>query len=111
MPWIDLDDAVGALHRAALDATFDGVYNVVSPEGAPQGELATTLARVLGRPVGPPLPEFAVSALFGEMGREALLASTHAVPTRLQAAGFEFGAPSLEAALRLMLGKQVKTHG
>jgi NAD dependent epimerase/dehydratase family enzyme len=45
------------------------------------------------------------------MGREALLASTHAVPTRLQAAGFEFGAPSLEAALRLMLGKQVKTHG
>jgi hypothetical protein len=111
MPWIDLDDAVGALHRAALDATFDGDYNVVSPEGATQGELATTLARVLGRPVGPPLPEFAVSALFGEMGREALLASTHAVPTRLQAAGFEFGAPSLEAALRLMLGKQVKTHG
>ncbi len=51
-----------------------------------------------------PVPAFALRVLFGEMAKELLLASTRAVPDRLQNAGFEWRYPEIEAALRFYLG-------
>jgi NAD dependent epimerase/dehydratase family enzyme len=39
------------------------------------------------------------------MGQELLLASTRVVPLRLQQTGYQFRCPTLEVALRHMLGR------
>lgn len=104
MPWIGMDDAIGALHHL-LYAGLEGPVNVVAPAPVTQAEFARVLGKVLGRPAILPLPGFAVKAMFGEMGQEVLLGGQRVAPTRLQATGFRFLRPDLEAALRFELGK------
>jgi NAD dependent epimerase/dehydratase family enzyme len=43
--------------------------------------------------------------MFGEMADELLLASTRVRPTKLQATGYGYRYPELEAALRHLLGE------
>jgi NAD dependent epimerase/dehydratase family enzyme len=52
------------------------------------------------------IPAFAARLLFGELADGLLLASQHAVPTVLTASGFEFAYPTLEDALRHLLGRE-----
>ncbi len=49
------------------------------------------------------MPGFAARLVFGEMAQELLLSGQRAVPTRLLAAGFRYGHPELEEALRSLL--------
>ena len=51
-----------------------------------------------------PTPAWAVRLAFGELGREALLASARAVPSALLRTGFDFQPGGLAGALRRMLG-------
>jgi len=104
MPWIAMDDAVGAVHHL-LYAGLEGPVNVVAPNPLTQGEFARVLGTVLSRPSFMPLPGFAVKAVFGEMGQEVLLGGQRVAPKRLVESGFRFLRPELEAALRFELGK------
>lgn len=105
MSWVALDDVLGAV-LFALDAReLSGPVNVVAPNSLPQRAFARTLGRVLRRPAIWPLPAAAVSLLFGEMGREALLAGSFVAPRKLLGAGFRFRHPDLEGALRFELGR------
>src|SRR5438067_1586627 len=65
--------------------------------------LADTLARL----PRPPRALVAASATgyYGSRGDQVLLASTRAVPARLEATGFAFGDPALEGALRRLLSR------
>ena len=51
------------------------------------------------------MPAFIVRAAFGEMGEELMLGSTRCDCSRLTESGFEFSYPSLESALRYVLGR------
>lgn len=104
MPWISMDDAVGALHHL-LYAGLEGPVNLVAPNPVRQAEFARALGKALRRPAIAPLPAFAVRALFGEMGEEVLLGGQRVAPKRLLASGFRFLRPEVEAALRFELGK------
>ena len=103
MSWISLADAVRAFHFVALAKEMSGAVNVVSPNPVENGTLAKTLGRVLGRPAFVRVPELAIEVMFGQMGRETVLASQRVVPERLLAAGFAFEHPELEDALRAAL--------
>jgi uncharacterized protein (TIGR01777 family) len=103
MSWITLDDAVSAIQHVIETDTLSGPVNTVAPSPVTNGEFARTLGRVLHRPCLLPLPAFAVKLMMGEMGAELLLAGTRAVPAKLEAAGFVFQQPRLEAALRHVL--------
>jgi len=105
-PWVDIADAVGAFRLAVEDDALDGAVNVVAPEATRCRELTSALGRVLHRPALLPAPAFAVRLALGEMADALLLASTHAVPAALEAAGFEFTAPGIEGALRAVLRSQ-----
>lgn len=102
-PWIAMDDVVYALAQLALDEGFVGPVNLVSPEPARQIEFAGALGKALWRPAFMPLPALAVTTLFGDMGKEALLGSQLAVPAAL-APRFRFAQPSLSATLAHELG-------
>ena len=105
MSWIVLDDVLVIVLRALTDDTLAGPVNAVSPGPVTNLDFTRTLGRVLMRPAVFPVPAFALRMVFGEMADETLLASNRVQPAKLQAAGFTFGHPDLEGALRHVLGK------
>jgi uncharacterized protein (TIGR01777 family) len=99
MSWISLDDQVAIINFVIENENMRGAVNAVSPNPATNEEFTKTLGDVLYRPTILPLPEFAVSMMFGEMGDALLLASTKVLPKRLLDAGFEFKYPDLKPAI------------
>ncbi len=105
MSWVSIDDVVGAVHQALQDATLEGPVNVVAPQPVRNDEFTRTLGRVLGRPTLFPVPPFALRTLFGEMADALLLSSTRVLPEKLAQSGYSFRHPTLEGALRHLLGR------
>jgi NAD dependent epimerase/dehydratase family enzyme len=84
---------------------LSGPVNLVSPQPVTNAEFTKALGRALNRPTLFAVPAFAARLAFGEMADELLLASARVEPSRLKAAGFEFKHPTLEGALRDLVGK------
>lgn len=99
MSWISLDDHIAVINFAIENENLRGAVNSVSPNPVTNHDFTKTLGEVLYRPTFLPLPEFAVSMVFGEMGDALLLASTKVLPKRLEEVGFEFKYADLKAAL------------
>ncbi|MFT7518880.1 MAG: hypothetical protein ACI9MC_001014 [Kiritimatiellia bacterium] len=104
MPWIALDDLVGAVYHCMFEESIQGPVNAVGPNPVMQRRFAEVLGGVLNRPALMPLPAFMVRTLFGEMGKRLLLEGQRAAPTRLLDSGFEFLHPELGDLLRYQLG-------
>jgi uncharacterized protein (TIGR01777 family) len=96
--WITLEDVMRVVELALLDSGLSGAVNAVAPEAATNARFTAALSRALHRPALLPVPALIVRAVFGEMGREALLASARVRPARLLEAGFHFRFPDLDAA-------------
>jgi uncharacterized protein len=103
--WISIDDAVEAVHQALVDDGLEGPVNATSPEPVTNRVFTHTLARVLSRPALFAVPEPALRLALGDMAEGTILSSTRAVPARLLQAGYRFGYPDLESALRHVLQK------
>ena len=105
MPWISLDDEVGAIvHLLTADA--EGPHNLCAPNAVTNAELAKTLGRVLRRPAAIPVPSFGPRLVLGkELAASLLEDSAHVVPARLSSSSYEFSHPELEPALRAMLAR------
>lgn len=105
--WISIDDAAGAVHHALLTDSLVGPVNAVSPNAVTNAEFTKTLGRVLRRPTFLPMPAFAARLALGEMADSLLLASARVEPKELRRSGYEFRQPTLEIALRHLLGRTV----
>jgi uncharacterized protein (TIGR01777 family) len=99
MSWITLDDHIDVINFVIEHETIRGAVNSTSPNPVTNEEFTKVLGLVLYRPTFIPLPEFAVSMMFGEMGDELLLTSTRVIPKRLLDARFVFQYPKLKPAL------------
>ncbi|PJJ72008.1 hypothetical protein CLV46_1568 [Diaminobutyricimonas aerilata] len=102
--WVHLADVLGAV-RFLRTHELEGPVNIAAPNPVTNRELMATLRRVLGVPVGIPLLRWMleVGAVALRTETELLLKSRWVLPERLQAAGYEFEYPALEAALRSIL--------
>jgi uncharacterized protein (TIGR01777 family) len=107
--WIALEDLLRAVERALEDDRLSGPANAVSPAAVTNAEFTAALARTLHRPAFLPVPAFAVRLLFGEMGREALLASARVRPARLAEGGFEFRCSTLDEAFRHLFTRSTQS--
>ncbi|MFN8581250.1 MAG: DUF1731 domain-containing protein [Gemmatimonadaceae bacterium] len=105
MAWISRTDAVRALQWLIEHDTVAGAVNVVAPGQVRNAQFVETLARVLHRPAFAAVPAAAFTLLFGEMGRETLLAGQRVAPRALGESGFQFELPDLEQALRAELSR------
>ncbi|QDS88725.1 Epimerase family protein [Rosistilla ulvae] len=103
--WVALDDVIGAIYHAIKTPTLRGPVNVVAPNSVTCGQLARDLGRVLHRPAFIPAPAPILRLALGEMADALLLASTHVVPSKLQASGYRFRFEDLTTCLRHLLGK------
>ncbi len=106
MSCIALDDVVGVIQHALAHGEVSGPINAVGPEAVTNREYTRTLGQVLGRPTIFPVPAFAARLAFGEMADALLLASSRVEPRVLRQTGYEFRYPTLESALRHVLGKE-----
>lgn len=105
MAWISLDDTIDILHRALHEESWEGPINLVAPEKVTNTQFTGTLAEVLKRPALIPVPARAITTIFGEMGRETILANVTVSPGKLQSLGYRFRHPELKKALSHVLGK------
>jgi uncharacterized protein (TIGR01777 family) len=104
VPWVHLDDVVGALVFALDTDALSGPVNLTAPKPATNKELSRALGRVLRRPAFAPVPALAVRTLYGEMAK-IVTEGQRAVPAKLTELGYEFRRPDLEGALREATGR------
>lgn len=104
VPWVQIDDVVGAIVHAIATEAASGPLNVVAPAPVTNAELARALGRVLRRPAVMPVPGAALRLLYGEMA-QVVTTGARVVPRRLQELGYAFRWPELEPALRAALGR------
>ena len=104
VPWVHLDDVVGAILFELDTDAARGPVNVTAPEPATNKELSRALGKALRRPALAPVPALAVRALYGRMA-EIVTTGQRAVPARLTELGYSFRQPELEAAVRDATGR------
>ncbi len=105
LSWISIDDATRAI-LWVLDAGVTGPVNLTAPNPVTNREFAKTLGRVLRRPAVLPTPRPLLWLRFGrELTTTLMESSAHVSPAALLGAGYEFQHPSLEGALRAVLGR------
>lgn len=103
--WISIDDEVAAISHL-LSADVSGPVNLTAPNPVTNAEFTKTLGTVVRRPTLVPIPMFGPKLLFGaELAETLLLSSQRVSPAVLSRSGFEFRHPTLDAALRGVLGK------
>ncbi|MGC6465954.1 MAG: TIGR01777 family oxidoreductase [Akkermansiaceae bacterium] len=103
MPWIHLDDEIGAILHC-LKHKVSGPVNLVSPGCVTNAEFTSAVGKVFGRPTILPVPAFGLKMLLGEFAEEALLASVRVVPGVLESSGYQFKFPELAGALKELAG-------
>ncbi|HET9721386.1 MAG TPA: TIGR01777 family oxidoreductase [Solirubrobacteraceae bacterium] len=99
LPWIHLDDVVGALLFCLDHDTASGAVNLSAPSPPTNRDFSRALGRALHRPAFMPVPPVALRLLYGEMA-EIVLEGQRAVPARLLELGYGFRHPDLDGALR-----------
>jgi len=101
--WIHIDDLVKAIHFLIKDPQSSGIYNVTSPEPVPQKVFGKALAKALNRPFFLPVWEWQLKILLGK-GSQVLTLSASVIPQRLLQDGFVFNYPSVDSAMKELIG-------
>lgn len=102
--WIAIDDHVAAT-ISLLTSDTEGPVNVASPHPVTNAEFTRTLGKVLRRPTVVPIPSFGPKLVLGRKLAQSLLFDGQRVePAVLAELGFAWAHPTLEPALRAVLG-------
>jgi uncharacterized protein (TIGR01777 family) len=102
--WIHIDDLVAVYYAAITDPQLSGAVNATAPEPVTNREFTQSLGTALRRWTFWVIPAFVLRIILGEFAK-AVLASTRAVPAKLQAMGFVFKYKTIDEAVGTFLGK------
>ncbi|WP_067719109.1 TIGR01777 family oxidoreductase [Nocardia yamanashiensis] len=105
VPWISIDDEVGAIVFALTRSGISGPVNMVGPAPVTNAEFTRAIGRALHRPTPLAVPAFALKLAVGEFADEGILHGPRAIPTVLEEAGYQFQHPTIGAALNATVGK------
>jgi uncharacterized protein (TIGR01777 family) len=95
--WIHLDDLIG-IYLMLIDGQ-SGIVNGTAPYPVTNAEFAKQLGRALKRPAFLPVPDFALTGMFGE-GAAVLTKGQRVLPERTIQLGYSFLYPELGPALK-----------
>jgi len=101
--WIALDDILASIEFILRNDNIKGAVNLVSTNPLKNNEFTHILGNVINRPTFLPVPKLFIEYLLGDMGREALLASTRVVPKKLLDNGYKFKYTDLKKTLKYLL--------
>lgn len=103
--WIGIDDEIRAIEHL-LTVDVRGAVNLTAPHPVTNTEFVKTLGSVLGRPSFVRIPSFGPRLLLGgELADALLFTGQRVLPAKLQGSGYVFRHPTLEVALRAILGR------
>ena len=105
--FISARDIARAIVHTLETPSLKGPINVCAPNPCTNAEFTKALGGALTRPTILPLPSFAVSLLFGEMGEEMLLGGVRSVPSKLLQSGFQFLHPTIDSAVKSALEEKI----
>ena len=104
MPWISLDDEVGAIRFAIENDELAGPVNLSGPDPVTNAEFTRAMGEAMHRPAPLVVPSFALRLVLGaELVDEMALIGQRAVPAVLRKHGYPFQHPTLPAALAAAL--------
>lgn len=100
IPWVHINDVANAFMFAIQNEQLNGAYNLTAPGGGVSNrEFSKILAKVLSKPILlPPVPEFALKLLLGEMA-DLVLKGSRVSSKKLSDTGFKFEYDDLGLAL------------
>jgi uncharacterized protein len=104
LPWIHIDDQIGAIRYLMETPAASGPFNLVAPQQISNAEFMRTLAKVLKRPYWFVYPEFLMRLVLGEMSL-LITQGRFSKPERLFEIGYNMRYPELEKALRAIFKK------
>jgi NAD dependent epimerase/dehydratase family enzyme len=105
MPWISLDDEVGAIRFALEHDEVSGPVNLSGPVPVTNAEFTAAVGKAMHRPTPLVVPGFALRLLRGtELVEEMVLSGQRAEPAVLRKHGYPFQHATLPAALAAALG-------
>ena len=102
-PWIDVDDAAGALVFLLHHSGAQGPVNVVAPDPQTNRSFTKALGRAIHRPTVVPVPAPVLKVIYGEMST-TVLEGSNPDPAKLLGLGYVFRHPDLDGALRDEVG-------
>ncbi len=107
MSWIHVNDFCQAVEFVIQNADIQGVINICSPNPLPNFEFMRTLRETLKIPFGinSPVWLLELASIFIQTETELLLKSRNVYPKRLIDKGFVFNYPTVDLALRDLVGK------
>jgi uncharacterized protein len=104
MPWISLDDEVGAIRFALEHSDLSGPVNLSGPDPVTNAEFTKALGGAMNRPALLVVPAFMLRLARGaELVDEMALGGQRAVPAALGKHGYSFQHETLSAALSAAL--------
>lgn len=99
LSWVHIDDLCRAVSFILSLEQPCPVYNITAPNACTQLEFSKTLAKLCQRPCFLRLPPFLVKRIFGQMGKELLLANQKIYPQQLIKERFDFTYSTIDRAL------------
>lgn len=103
VPWVHLDDVVGAIRFALENEKISGPYNLIAPEPVSNAVFYKVLAKALRRPYWFPTPAFLLRLVLGEMS-VLVVEGRYAQPKRLLEAGYRFRVTNIAEAIKRLVG-------
>lgn len=98
LPWIHIEDQIGAIRYLIDNPEAKGAYNLIAPQATSNAGFMRTLAKVLRRPYWFPVPAFLLRLTLGEMS-VLVTEGRFSQPKRLLEQGYTFRFPKLKDAL------------
>lgn len=99
MPWIHVEDQIGAIRFLMDHPEANGPYNLIAPQQTSNAEFMRILAKVLRRPYWFWYPEFLMRLVLGEMS-VLITEGRFSKPERLFEIGYNMHFSKLEEGLR-----------
>lgn len=104
MPWISLDDEVGAIRFILEHDTVSGPVNLTGPHPVTNAEFTQAVGEVMHRPTLLTVPRFALRLALGrELVDEMVLTGQRAAPGVLHQQGYHFQHSTVTAAVAAAL--------
>lgn len=105
MSWIHINDVLRLLAHIINNESIHDAINATAPNPVTNQEFTQVLGNTMHRPTKFTVPEAPLKFILGEMAEELLFKGQRVLPDKAIQSGFEFQYPTVDSALKNILGK------
>ncbi|MGD1836645.1 MAG: TIGR01777 family oxidoreductase, partial [Nitrososphaeraceae archaeon] len=103
--WVSIEDVIKSIFFSIINKSICGSVNIVSPNPVTNFDFFNTLQKLYNTKLLLPINKNITKIMFGQMSDELLSSNIYVIPNKLVSNGYNFFNPTLENALRFLLGK------